>query len=250
MYCRKCGKQIDNDSKFCRYCGAKTSESVADNKDETQTLNVEKIQDIENKQEVQPEVELHKLDKREKNYNRVTIGLLILFIAIPIIFLITHRPEPEDPRITKQKALANQQLYWRLDFASIQDGSDFYFIDNATDDYNNDIPGEYCVVFGVTGHKNNNSNYYLDDSIDNGVFEMKLADFKLSYKDGAISPLNSRNCGHLIHNFDLVQKDEFSLHEGEQKFILFELSGYDLRDVMSVKYQDEEIFTLEYNLDK
>lgn len=23
MYCRKCGKEIDNDSEFCRYCGAK-----------------------------------------------------------------------------------------------------------------------------------------------------------------------------------------------------------------------------------
>lgn len=32
MYCNKCGKSIDEDSKFCRYCGAEISKSKTNNK--------------------------------------------------------------------------------------------------------------------------------------------------------------------------------------------------------------------------
>lgn len=41
MYCKSCGKQIDNDSLFCSFCGIKqkTSESIKDNRiEDTATL--------------------------------------------------------------------------------------------------------------------------------------------------------------------------------------------------------------------
>lgn len=35
MYCKNCGKQIENDATFCKYCGTKVNEIVAEKKVES-----------------------------------------------------------------------------------------------------------------------------------------------------------------------------------------------------------------------
>lgn len=38
MYCKKCGSMIDEDSKFCRYCGAKTEKDITENNGDSASL--------------------------------------------------------------------------------------------------------------------------------------------------------------------------------------------------------------------
>ena len=72
MYCKECGKEIANDSKFCNHCGAKQSTSVKDTRDKKIVLEV-------------PEVIIkNKISKGTK----IFIGIYIIYLFIILLICI------------------------------------------------------------------------------------------------------------------------------------------------------------------
>lgn len=80
MYCKECGKEIANDSKFCNHCGAKQSTSVKDTRDKKIVLEV-------------PEVIIkNKISKGTK----IFIGFYIIYLFIILLICISEGRMNED----------------------------------------------------------------------------------------------------------------------------------------------------------
>ena len=98
--CTECGASIQDDSKFCRYCGAKVPEEakidVKKREFRIETINHAKIRREELKAEkeaaqVQAEVEkLEKLRKLQEEQNKSDKWLYLLFAGILLFFLIMY----------------------------------------------------------------------------------------------------------------------------------------------------------------
>ena len=98
--CTECGASIQDDSKFCRYCGAKVPEEakidVKKREFRIETINHAKIRREELKAEkeaaqVQAEVEkLEKLRKLQEEQNKSDKRLYLLFAGILLFFLIMY----------------------------------------------------------------------------------------------------------------------------------------------------------------
>lgn len=74
MYCKECGKEIANDSKFCNHCGAKQSTSVKDTRDKKIVLEV-------------PEVIIkNKIAKSTK----IFIGFYIIYLFVILLVCISE----------------------------------------------------------------------------------------------------------------------------------------------------------------
>ena len=75
MYCKECGKEIADDSKFCNHCGAKQSDSVKDTrKDKKIILEV-------------PEVIIkNKISKSTK----IFIGFYIIYLFIILLICVSE----------------------------------------------------------------------------------------------------------------------------------------------------------------
>lgn len=74
MYCKECGKEIANDSKFCNHCGAKQSTSVKDTRDKKIVLEV-------------PEVIIK--NKIPKN-TKIFIGFYIIYLFVILLVCISE----------------------------------------------------------------------------------------------------------------------------------------------------------------
>jgi hypothetical protein len=112
MFCKECGKEIDNDSKFCSYCGTRQfpkqvsedqSSLVSKQEHNTQNINVslsfKKPSYKKNFEEIKKEEiknTSYKVDKYDFTYKReinATItGIIILFV-LSIILLISRLSE-------------------------------------------------------------------------------------------------------------------------------------------------------------
>lgn len=98
--CTECGASIQDDSKFCRYCGAKVPEEakidVKKREFRIETINHAKIRREELKAEkeaakAQAEVEkLEKLRKLQEEQNKSDKRLYLLFAGILLFFLIMY----------------------------------------------------------------------------------------------------------------------------------------------------------------
>lgn len=82
MYCKKCGKQISDDSKFCRYCGSEQDQSVE------QIGQVSTTNDVVDTVKEAPRTIPEKLQTKPKG-NRL-VQLFLWSIAICIICTIGY----------------------------------------------------------------------------------------------------------------------------------------------------------------
>lgn len=98
--CTECGASIQDDSRFCRYCGAKIPEEakvdIKKREYRIETINHAKIRREELKAEkeaakAQAEVErLEKLRKLKEEENKSDKRLYLLFAGILLFFLIMY----------------------------------------------------------------------------------------------------------------------------------------------------------------
>ncbi|MEI8224681.1 MAG: zinc ribbon domain-containing protein [Bacteroidota bacterium] len=97
MYCKECGKQIDNASKFCSYCGTKQSiNQVSENKIDLSTkpdpipqnVNISLSFKKANDKSKSDEIKVDKYDRTYKGDSSATVVASILMIIILIISLI------------------------------------------------------------------------------------------------------------------------------------------------------------------
>lgn len=67
MYCKNCGKENDDDSKFCRYCGFK--------------INIKAFNDSNEKNKINSNLKL-------KKKNKILLGIIFLVLITSIVFII------------------------------------------------------------------------------------------------------------------------------------------------------------------
>ena len=79
MYCPKCGKDLNNDAKFCTNCGYQI---VKENLTETKEINVKVIKEVENNPN------FNKKEIKETNNNGVIICLCTIIVLLLVIVLI------------------------------------------------------------------------------------------------------------------------------------------------------------------
>lgn len=103
--CTECGASIQDDSKFCKYCGAKIPEEakidVKKREFKIETVNHAKIRREElkaQKQEALAKAEVERLEKlkqleaqRDKSMKRMYIMFGVIFVFILIMMLITKK---------------------------------------------------------------------------------------------------------------------------------------------------------------
>lgn len=86
MYCKYCGKQIDNDSVFCYNCGKEQSKSVDDS---TPTNKIKELIKVKIKPKPNKYDESYKRD-----YHSVWFGFFIFIIWIPVAYLSFDSDSP------------------------------------------------------------------------------------------------------------------------------------------------------------
>lgn len=79
MYCKHCGKQIDDDSSFCRYCGRLQSEEKACDMRPSQSQEVKNEKQVETPSKVKSS---HNTTNSQKNLLWVAIGIILIAIII------------------------------------------------------------------------------------------------------------------------------------------------------------------------
>lgn len=139
MFCKKCGKQIDNDSEFCMFCGNKTkniaqTQSSNDVKKVTQTPIQQKIvinKDIPNQNSKKNSISQETAKKlaelappdpvidKESNHTGLKIFLLvaiILIVTVSIIFAVmnsTNNQDINNPNTNNNYNSNNTQIFSR-----------------------------------------------------------------------------------------------------------------------------------------
>ncbi len=104
MYCMKCGKQMEDDAKFCPECGAPADMSAQQNPEQTQA-----IQQIE--EERSPKVEIFSQSAKPKdsgdallkylkgkNMTKIIIALVaavVIIVGIISVIVVVSKPKPE-----------------------------------------------------------------------------------------------------------------------------------------------------------
>lgn len=122
MYCKECGKEIDNDSKYCSYCGTKQPlKNMPSNSPEIDTRSATSTQNIDislsfdrpkNKEIIEP-VKVEKYDLTYQGDFDATITGIIVVIINLVILLVVRIDDPYDQQVfTAIAALIN--IIWRI----------------------------------------------------------------------------------------------------------------------------------------
>ncbi|NMC59328.1 MAG: zinc-ribbon domain-containing protein [Candidatus Methanofastidiosa archaeon] len=126
MFCKECGKEIDNDSKFCSFCGAKQAFFQGYERN----LNSNTKPDTATHEEVNPrKQEEFEPEKYDRNYKRdipaSIMGLLVLLVASTIL-AIQRIAQDENLGIILAVILVIWwviSLFWVIDIARKQNRS-------------------------------------------------------------------------------------------------------------------------------
>ena len=123
MFCKECGKEIDNDSKFCSYCGTKqslikVSENIPNTRinPDTNTKNVNVSMSFGKpieKREKNDGVEIDKYDRTYEGDSGASIaGFCIMIISLVIYFTVQIDNEEDRQIYIAISAVVN--LIWRI----------------------------------------------------------------------------------------------------------------------------------------
>lgn len=99
MFCRNCGKEIPNNTKFCNHCGAAQNNGFAQNMQSNQQSNGAQQSTI-NSQSVYTTP--HSTKNKNKSPMRIVIGIAVVAVAFVIGYFATgadklEQPTPFDP---------------------------------------------------------------------------------------------------------------------------------------------------------
>ena len=119
MFCKKCGKEIDGDSKFCNFCGAE------------QDISVSEIQ----KTDISGNLEAKAEETPKKNSDKILlgifVGIVIFFIIVALIVMGNNKANDDKKSIEIPE---NNITYVRLSIGNvIQDGKQAIFFKFASD---------------------------------------------------------------------------------------------------------------------
>jgi len=101
MFCKECGKEIDNDSKFCSFCGTKQSnilsnekikEKVKEPEPASRTVNVNLAFSSAKSKIEKPVVEQIKIEKYDLTYER-EYGATVAGVILSILLLVFYFTE-------------------------------------------------------------------------------------------------------------------------------------------------------------
>ena len=247
--CVKCGEPLGLDDVFCGNCGH--NQQIEKPKEVVREIVVETIK------EKTDEITTGKSIKPKKKSKLALIFVIVSLVVVVTVgavyvYLENEKREAEIARLETLEreenervnhALNDQLLYWNLEFAS-PDNDDtyvtYYPFDEST---NTNIMDQICIVVGVKADKLTEGEFVLDDTVDGGLFNFKLSEFTIN----GYSPLSgfAQECGWNVKEYPIEYSDEFSIYEGESRFVIFKIYLSDLADdVYEFKYKYKGITTL------
>jgi len=143
MYCKKCGKQIDNDSKYCNYCGTKQSFKIEEKKEDVDTNFKETNKSPEIKNQVR-KIEIF------FGIPKSIIILYLIWFSIHLFFLLISDHNSYGER------------FWPFSSRSDLDDYDFseFFLYIL-------LPFIGIVIYGIIGSTNNNRAVAKNEKYDN-----------------------------------------------------------------------------------
>jgi hypothetical protein len=123
MYCKECGKIIDDDSKFCSYCGTKqsislTTENITRNQKESNDPHKQVIDNSLSfgkpiKREITESTKIEKYDRSYQGDSQATVVGVVLIIINLIILLTINIEDPYDLQVYKAIAALINTI-WRI----------------------------------------------------------------------------------------------------------------------------------------
>jgi hypothetical protein len=122
MYCKECGKAIDNDSKFCSFCGSKQPViQFSDNKNDLSSKSEPTTQNVNaslslGKNDDKTKIDEAKIEKYDRTYegdSGATIVVSVLTIISLIIYL-TVKFDYESDQQTYQAIVVAINIVWRI----------------------------------------------------------------------------------------------------------------------------------------
>lgn len=135
-------------------------------------------------------------------------------------------------------SLLDQSKYWSL---TVNEWNWWYGQNPSTYKVNYDT---FCIVVGVTFEKSTKSIFYLDDSYDDGLFNLNLSNFKLNNLSLFPSTYQSQ-CFDAYNSYDLGWTDkDFQVQNGDTYFFLAKVNRAQLKEKNLLKYNDLEIVNL------
>ena len=144
MYCKHCGKQIDDDSSFCRYCGKLQSEEKACNMQSSQSQEVNNEKQVETPTKAKSS---HNMTNSQKNLLWIATSIMFITIVVWTVLSLFGKSKVADITIDKvSPELSNavkkyDEVYeFHEGLACVKKGDKFGFIDKLGHEI---IPCEY-----------------------------------------------------------------------------------------------------------
>lgn len=120
MYCKECGKELSNDSKFCSFCGTKLGLFSSDNNSDDFSFKNNDSMDshqFENSKSFKYETVIQKpIDKYDNTYEgdswATIIGIIVILLGLILLFAVRIKDEYTLNIYKAIAALIN--LFWRV----------------------------------------------------------------------------------------------------------------------------------------
>ncbi|MDD3303421.1 MAG: zinc-ribbon domain-containing protein [Clostridia bacterium] len=161
MFCRECGKKVEEGNKFCTGCGAKIEPIKVVKKKE-----VEKPVEVIVKDEKQQESQTNNTNQATEVKDKVSIGFNILSFFVPIVglilFLIYRKETPKRAKAMGICALIGYLLWMIITIVCIVFANTRYINYRYTNRYDNNYKYNYNYDYEYRYDNNKHQNIWWE----------------------------------------------------------------------------------------
>lgn len=237
MFCPNCGKQIDDDSLFCEFCGTKITSEVSNNvkpiAQETTAPKPEEVKNVNQTQEIkpQPQPQINPTRKKMPAYAiaLICIGSAILtFGIVACIFVFSG---------TSIKMLEDDSFYSSgyNGYGSLEANFEDYFLSKVEDEYEI-LEAEYGSTCSLINILSSNK----CSKLSNKITFLKMGDesIKVYYETNNDKPLDKLSNGDTVtvtidYNKEYFRKAGYRLSSVKKKYKIEGLPEPQVIDVLS-----------------
>ena len=195
MYCEQCGKKINDEAKFCKYCGSPTDIAAEAKQEEQPAAEIrQEVPAFAEEAKKEKKFSLPKREKKEKkekpakvgkrNLKKTLLGVLALFVAVVAVRagvehyfsnrVVAQIPDPELYfGVAADEKLESGDKMWIV-FRTEED------LRAKADSYMELLQSNYPFELGFASE---NDEHYFDYSGDDFIWDKQMDQIEVSYRD-------------------------------------------------------------------